>query len=138
MRKVKLITRNRVRKCFPDGTLQCLPVDQFPCHRSNFNAYGFPNNDIQLLKELSAKGGINNDRFAAAAARLNVIRSVDNSKKTIDDLWKDWRPSWYQSPTELQAFESWYLEQYPFEKPVSSMEDVSSDVKPEENSSDSV
>lgn len=116
MRTFKIISRTRCIATFPDGVVAALPVDQFPVHKSNLNAQGFPNNDIALLRELSAKGGINNQRFEAAAARLNVIRSQDNSKKTIEELWQSWRPSWYQSPTEVVAFEEWYLSKYPFEE----------------------
>ena len=94
MRQKKNNVRLHSRKTFPDGVLKSLPVDQFPVHKSNINAFGFPSNDIQVLRELSAKGGINNDRFEFAASRLNAIRAFDNSKKTIEELWKDWRPAW--------------------------------------------
>lgn len=117
MRKRIIFKRVFSRPHFPDGVLMTLPVDQFPCESCNINAFGFPKNDISLLRELSAKGGINNSRFEAAASRLNVIRASDNSKMTLEQLWQSWRPSWFQSPTEVVQFEKWYLEKYPFEKP---------------------
>ena len=116
MRKVIIIKRSNAKPSFPDGVLCTLPIDQFPVHESNLNAFGFPYNDIAILRELSAKGGLNNQKFEVAASRLNVIREHDNSKKTLEELWQDWRPSWYQSPTELVQFEKWYLEKYPFEQ----------------------
>lgn len=128
MRKYHSINRRHNVRIFPDGAKEVLPVDQFPVHVSNVNPCGFPSNDIQVLRELSAKGGLNNNRFEAAASRLNAIREHDNSKKTIEQLWQDWRPSWFQSPTEVVQFEEWYLNKYPFKdsKITDTQEDVAS------------
>ena len=119
-----------------DGVIRSAGVDQFPVKPFQINANGFPKNDATVLLEAASLVGVDSDRFAQIASRINVLRSIDSNKgKTIQDIWKTWRPAMCQSPSELKQFEAWYYENYEedltsgdvetAEKPVDSVESSS-------------
>lgn len=61
-----------------------------------------------------------------AANRLRELKAIepDNSKKSFDEIIREIRPRWCQSPKEVLAFEDWLIAQN-----ISGLEDVKADIE---------
>lgn len=113
MRKTKYIPYKPINFFrLSDGSIADIGIEQFPVNKGNINQNGFPKNDVTILLEVGAKSGVDTSRFEAIAARLNTITPKDNRKKSLDDLWKEWKPAQLQTPAELAAFEEYWMSKY--------------------------
>lgn len=131
----QVIGQRRIVPTADDGTLLGLAIDQFPVRPENIDCIsGFPMNDVAVL--LRASTATDSSRFEAVASRLRALNPEGTKNKPIAELWKDWRPSWCQSPAEIKSFVAWYNKTYP-EDAVTTTADTASGA-PAETSSDSV
>lgn len=112
MRKLHVV--NIARRHYPvgvDGVRLDLGIDQFPVREENLDSEtGLPMNDIAIL--INAQASSSSSRFEAVASRLRAL-TPQTKGKTLDELWRDWRPAWCQSPAEVKEFVSWYNSTYP-------------------------
>lgn len=112
-----LVKVNIIRRQYPigsDGQRLDLGIDQFPVRPENVDSVtGFPMNDMAIL--LNASVSSDSSRYEAVALRLRAL-TPQTKGKSIEELWKDWRPAWVQSPAEIKQFVSWYNQTYPDEQ----------------------
>lgn len=82
------------RRAFDDFSEAGFSVNQFGTIRSDFS-------DLINSQDMLA--------FQRAYQRVQEIRAnePDNSHKTIDEIIREIRPRWVQSPTQLLAWEDW-------------------------------
>ena len=97
----------------PDGNVFTLGIEQFPVEPFNFNKFGFPKSDVTILIEATMNSGIYNDKFDRIASRLNVIRATEyNKDKTLEELWRDYKPASIATAAEEKAFAAYWQLHY--------------------------
>lgn len=94
------------------GLKQSRKVDQLPVNADFKSANGFFKSDISLLIDASDKN--NKIQFDALASRLTEYKSDSQySGKSIQELFDMWMPRYIQTPSELQAWPKYLMDNHP-------------------------
>lgn len=83
------------------GRVIQLPIDQTPVVGQKKNLCGFFKSDVRLLMEASENG--DKAEFEKLANRLEMVSEPDN-KKSVKQLFDEWKPNYLQTMSELQSW----------------------------------
>lgn len=91
------------------GKVIARPVDQTPVGKTFRNKFGWFDSDITMLMKASESN--NKSAFEALASRLQQYEQEPDNKKSIAQLFDEWKPAYIQTPSELQAWPA-YLKDF--------------------------
>lgn len=102
---IKHFSRPVRARVLPDGSMETLPVDQFPVSDvSLYKRNGFPASDIILLDRFSREHH-SKEEIELIASRLEEIKANPSNKMSDADLLRVLKPSWAQTSSEVAQFE---------------------------------
>lgn len=104
MYRSKISSRVCIAPKFNDRSVRA--VDTFESAGYTLNEFGHIRNDFSQLNEAQ-----NTLEFQRALAKMQEIQAAqpDNSNKSFEELVREVRPRWCQTPAELDRFEQYLI-----------------------------